>query len=93
MPYSIYLSVVPIQKYNHAATFCQDKSYHFYPSQEALKAAYALGEVGTLLGITDTKLLSTSLNSFNNTTVAKTINYDRLVTTYSIIKVPNFHRS
>lgn len=58
------------------------KTYRFYPSETALKLAYVMGEVSNILGIYDLRFKDSSLNSFPNTIVTKTVNYNRLVTLF-----------
>lgn len=60
----------------------KEKSYHFYPSQEALKTAYVLGEVSQISGTTNINFKNTSLDAFSNTKISKTVNYDNLVTLF-----------
>lgn len=58
------------------------KTYQFYPTLEALKTAYALGEVTTAKGLLDTSFDKTSFALFPNTFSVKKTNYDRLVTLF-----------
>ena len=58
------------------------KSYYFYPSQEALKIAFALGEVSKAIGLLDTNFQNTTLASFKNVKVSKKTNHQRIVTLF-----------
>jgi peptide/nickel transport system substrate-binding protein len=58
------------------------KKYIFYPSIEALKYAYVLGEVSTALGLDAPQFNKTSYNDFRNTKVTRTTNYNKLVTLF-----------
>lgn len=58
------------------------KTYQFYPTLEALKTAYVLGEVNIAKGLLDTSFDKTSFTLFPNTFSAKKTNYDRLVTLF-----------
>lgn len=55
----------------------------FYPTQDALKTAFILGEVSQIYDINDLSFRKkTSLFSFKNASVSKKANYDRLVTVF-----------
>lgn len=56
--------------------------YIIFPSVEALKYAYVLGEVDSAVGLDNLKLGSMSLENFNNSVVVKKINYNKLVTLF-----------
>lgn len=56
--------------------------YHFYPTQEALKLAFALGEITKAEGLSDLLFKNTTFETFPNVKVEKTINYNRLVTLF-----------
>lgn len=58
------------------------KTYYFYPSQEALKIAFALGEVSQAVGLSDTNFQDTSFQSFKNVKVLRRTNYQRIVTLF-----------
>ncbi|MBI2430903.1 MAG: ABC transporter substrate-binding protein [Candidatus Levybacteria bacterium] len=60
----------------------QTRTYQFYPSHDALKTAYILGEVSWAIGLLDPSYKKTSLENFPNTTVKKKINYQQLVTLF-----------
>lgn len=58
------------------------KIYNFYPSQDALKLAFALGEITHAEGLSDTKFQDTSFSTFPNVKTQKTTNYRQLVTIF-----------
>lgn len=60
----------------------QTKIYQFYPTFDALKTAYMLGEVSLMVGLPDIKYKNTTFNVFQNTKVAKNIDYNQLVTIF-----------
>lgn len=55
------------------------KIYQFYPTQDALKVAFALGEINQALNVTSISFQNTTLTSFPRTTIDKSTNYDQLV--------------
>lgn len=57
-------------------------SYNFYPSDNALKIAFVLGEVSKIQGLTDTSFLDTKLNLFSNFKIQKNINYSQLISLF-----------
>ena len=54
----------------------------FYPTEEALKIAFALGEVNKAVGLTDTTFRNTSFSSYPNTKVLRKTDYTKLVTVF-----------
>jgi len=56
--------------------------YVFYPSIEALKYAYVLGEVTYAVGFDNLRFGNISLEKFNNSVTSKKINYTKLVTLF-----------
>lgn len=56
--------------------------YEFYPSEEALKMAFLLGEVNEVKGLVSNNYRQSSFNNFPNTTVKEDANYSRLVTLF-----------
>ncbi len=56
--------------------------YHFYPSEEALKTAFALGEISSASGLTNLQFKNSSFDKFPNIKTNKYINYNRLVTLF-----------
>ena len=59
--------------------------YVFYPTQEALKLAFTLGEVSEIIDINDTNMRSrdhTDLKNFKNASVEMTISSSKLVTLF-----------
>lgn len=57
-------------------------SFQFYPSENALKMAFILGEVSKISGIRDVRFLNTTLYSFANFQIEKRVNYSQLVTLF-----------
>jgi peptide/nickel transport system substrate-binding protein len=57
-------------------------TYEFYPSEEALKTAYLLGEVSTISSISQSTYASMHLQNFPNTTIAKISDKQQLVTLF-----------
>lgn len=53
--------------------------YQFYPTQDALKVAYALGEVSSARGLNSETFQNTTLEKFANTKVSKSVNYEQLI--------------
>ena len=58
------------------------KTYIFYPSIEALKHAYVLGEISIALGLDSPQFDKVSFRDFRNTKVNRTTNYNKLVTLF-----------
>lgn len=56
--------------------------YLFYPSEEALKIAFTLGEMDEAQGVTDVSFRDTSLETFPNVELVKETNYHELVTLF-----------
>ncbi len=56
--------------------------YQFYPSAEALKIAYMLGEITKAIGLSDSKYKTGSFTDFPNTSVEKITNYHQLITLF-----------
>lgn len=57
-------------------------TYYFYPTQEALKSAFALGEVDKVVGLNDTKFERSDLAQFKGVTVNKELNDSVLITVF-----------
>jgi peptide/nickel transport system substrate-binding protein len=57
-------------------------TYDFYPTEEALKTAYLLGEVSTIAQISQSTFSSMHLQNFPNTTVTKIADKTQLVTLF-----------
>lgn len=57
-------------------------TYQFYPTQDALKIGFVLGEISQAAGLTDMAFQNTSLTTFHNATIAKTVRHDLLVTLF-----------
>lgn len=58
------------------------KVYQFYPTQEALRLAFVLGNVTEAVGLTDLSFKNTSLANFPNASVTKNTDYTQLVTIF-----------
>lgn len=56
--------------------------YLFYPSEEALKIAFAMGEIEQAKGLTDLSFNNTTFESFPNTEIQRNTNYRELVTLF-----------
>lgn len=56
--------------------------YIFYPSEEALKIAFALGEIDQAKGLTGTEFKDTDLTDFPGAKLTKGTNYTDLVTVF-----------
>lgn len=57
-------------------------TYQFYPTEEALKLAFALGEVSEISNVQNTNFLDTSLNDFKNANITKGTDNSTLVTIF-----------
>lgn len=64
-------------------------TYFFYPTQDALKSAFALGEITTASGLTDTRFQDTTFEKFSKATVKKSLDDQRLVTLFINTKDKN----
>lgn len=67
----------------------QELSYQFYPTEEALKTAFVLGEVSKIIGVKNTEFENTSLSKFPNAKVVKKIDFTQLVTLFYNTKDKN----
>ena len=56
--------------------------YQFYPTEEALKTAYALGNVTEITGVRDLSFNGASLADYKNTTITKSVDDSKLVTIF-----------
>ena len=56
--------------------------YQFYPTDDALKTAFALGEVSQADNLSSVDFEHTTFSHFKNASVAKTIDYNNLVTLF-----------
>lgn len=56
--------------------------YQFYPTEDALKIAFALGEVDEAQGINDPRFNKYDLSKFRNTVSVKSTDYRRIVTLF-----------
>jgi len=57
-------------------------NYEFFPSDDALKTAYLLGEISEIEGITSSSINGINPTSFPNTTITKQADYTQLVTLF-----------
>lgn len=57
-------------------------TYQFYPTQEALKTAFVLGEIRQAIGLTDTTFQNSSFDKFNSISVNKHLDDRNLVTLF-----------
>ena len=57
-------------------------SYQFYPTEEALKTAFLLGEITKVINIKSTKYEKLDITKFNNANVSKNTNFNQLVTIF-----------
>jgi peptide/nickel transport system substrate-binding protein len=60
----------------------QEITYQFYPTEEALKTAFVLGDVNEAAGVRNMDFNNKSLINFKNTTITKDINHSQLVTLF-----------
>lgn len=60
----------------------QTKIYQFYPTFDALKTAFMLGEVSRMIGLPDIMYKNFSLDTFKNTKIVKVTDYDQLITIF-----------
>lgn len=57
-------------------------NFQFYPTEEALKMAFVLGEVSKISGIQDVSFKNTSISKFKNASVSKKTDYQTLVSIF-----------
>lgn len=57
-------------------------NYEFYPSEDALKIAFLLGEVSKIGSISNSTFMSMNLQKFPNITITKKSDYTQLVTLF-----------
>lgn len=60
----------------------EKKIITFYPTSEALKLAYVLGDIDVAKGVLNTELRGYNLNSWKNTTIERSTDYSRLLTLF-----------
>ncbi len=58
------------------------KIFQFYPTSEALKLAFALGEISLAQDVSSLDFQQTTLSSFPNVTIVKSTDYSTLVTLF-----------
>lgn len=81
---SINLNGIFVQSINLVSVKNGSKelSYQFYPTEEALKTAFVLGEVSKIIGVKNTMFENTDLIKFQNANVVKKIDYTQQVTLF-----------
>ena len=60
----------------------QEITYQFYPTEEALKTAFALGDVNEIVGVRDLNFNGKSLTDFKQINILKDTDYSQLVTLF-----------
>lgn len=58
------------------------KIIYFYPTQDALKTAFALGEVDKIIGVSNDEIQNTNLQNWKNALVDEYIDYDELIAVF-----------
>lgn len=58
------------------------KTYFFYPTEEALKTAFILGEIDQALNLSDTVIDGTNFSKWKNVISKKHTNYSKLITLF-----------
>lgn len=56
--------------------------YQFFPTEDAVKTAFVMGEVSKISGIHDATFKKTKLNSFKSTTAKRVLNDQQLITLF-----------
>lgn len=56
--------------------------YQFYPTEDSLKTALALGDVDKIIGVRDLSIKDKNFSSFKNLVITKSVNYSSLVTIF-----------
>lgn len=74
-----FIRSIALTKKNDPST---KKIIYFYPSEEALRVAFALGEIDVAHGLKSTIVKNRNLEMFVNTKIAKSTNYKKLVTAF-----------
>ncbi|HSW96303.1 MAG TPA: ABC transporter substrate-binding protein [Candidatus Saccharimonadales bacterium] len=59
-----------------------EKLYQFYPTEESVKVAFALGEISEADNISNLSLQHTSLSAFPNVSIKKNVDYTQLVSLF-----------
>ncbi len=59
-----------------------EKIYQFYPTEESVKVAFALGEISEADNISNLSLQHTSITSFPNVSIKKNIDYAQLISLF-----------
>lgn len=63
-------------------------TYKFYDTPEAVKTAYALGDINHIIGLSDAELVGKNFTEFPNTEVKRIVNHTKLVTVFYNTKDP-----
>lgn len=71
-------SIILQNKNNHGIR----KTIYFYPSQNALKTAFTLGEIDTAIGLTNLSIKGSDMAIWKNIKVTKNVNYDELISLF-----------
>ncbi len=58
------------------------KEIFFYPTSDALKTAYALGQIDKAVGVQDKKIADMDFSEWKNTNIQKDVDYGTLVTVF-----------
>lgn len=64
------------------------EDYVFYPTAEALKIAFVLGEVTNAYGLTNTQVNGYDMQTFPNLNVSREVNYGKLITLFYNMEDP-----
>lgn len=65
--------------------------YQFYPTEEALKVAFALGTSTKIINVTSPQFNTTTLEKFPNAQVVKSVDYNELITIFYNISDPTLN--
>jgi peptide/nickel transport system substrate-binding protein len=60
----------------------QEITYQFYPTEDALKTAFALGDVNEIIGVRSLDFNGKSLADFKHVSISESTNYSQLVTIF-----------
>lgn len=76
---SSFIQSLSLMKITDSST---KRIYQFYPTADALKLAFALGEISVAQNVPDLSFQKTQLSSFSNTIITKGVDYTTLVTLF-----------
>lgn len=71
-----------IQSIKLVSTKTTNTTYVFYPTEESVRVAFALGEISEADNISNLSLENTSLTKFPNVSIAKMIDYTKMVSLF-----------